>query len=275
MRFIGPHVSTAKGYAIAVREAIAMGANAFQFFSRNPRGSKFRVSREIEVAEFHDLLRAYDFGPLQAHAPYTLNLASPDERVYEFGYQVVREDVARMNDLKIPYFVFHPGNHLGTGIEAGIQRIAAALNAAIKGTEQMTVLLETMSGKGTEIGSRFEDLRRIIDLVERPEKLGVCMDVCHVFSAGYDIKGDLDGVLDRFDRVVGIARLKSIHLNDSFHPIDSRKDRHTPIGEGAIGMEAILNLMRHPALRNLPFYLETPLDYNGHKREIAMLKSRL
>jgi deoxyribonuclease-4 len=275
MQFIGPHISTAKGYAVAAREAVAMGANVFQFFSRNPRGSNFRSIRDAEVTEFHDLLHAHGFGPLQAHAPYTLNLASPDERVYEFGCRVVQEDVARMNDLKIPYFVFHPGNHLGAGIEAGIERIAEALNSAITGTEQITVLLETMSGKGTEIGARFEELRRIVDLTEHSEKLGVCMDVCHVFSAGYDIKGDLDDVLDRFDRAIGIARLKSIHLNDSLFPIGSRKDRHTPIGEGAIGTEAILNLMRHPALSGLPFYLETPLDSEGHKREIDMLKSRL
>lgn len=272
MLIIGPHISTAKGYAKAARDVINMGANTFQFFSRNPRGSNFRVYEQKDIVEFQNLRRKNSFGSIQAHASYTLNLASPNSKVYDFSCNVIKEDIMRMNDLDIEYFVFHPGNHTGIGIDEGIKRIANALNNAFNGKENITLLLETMPGKGTELGFRFEHLKRVIDLVEYKNKLGICMDLCHVFSSGYDIKGNLDEVLEDFNNQIGIERLKTIHLNDSMFPLGSRKDRHTPIGKGEIGLSAIIDIMKHPNIRNLPFYIETPLDNNGHGREIEMIK---
>ncbi len=272
MLIIGPHISTAKGYTKAAKEVKNMGANTFQFFSRNPRGSNFRAYAEKDIQEFQKLRHKYDFGPLQAHAPYTMNLASSDKRVYEFGCSVIKEDIKRMDELGIDYIVFHPGSHVGSGLDNGIEQIGKALNDAIIGNENITVLLETMPGKGTEVGYLFEHLKRIIDLVEYKNKLGICMDLCHVFASGYDIKNGLEGVLEELDKQVGLKELKTIHLNDSMMPLNSRKDRHTPVGEGEIGLDSIINIMEHPSIRNLPFYLETPLDNEGHKREISMIK---
>lgn len=275
MLVIGPHISTAKGYEKAAQDIINMRANTFQFFSRNPRGSNFRAYDEKDVEAFQKLRREHSFGPIQAHAPYTMNLASADRKVYVFSSMVVKEDIERMDALHVEYFVFHPGSHTGSGNDEGIKQIANALNGAIKGSENITVLLETMPGKGTEIGSRFEQLKGIMDSVKHESRLGVCMDLCHVFSSGYDIKNNLNGVLEEFHREIGLERLKSIHLNDSMFPLGSGKDRHAPIGDGELGLAAVIDLMRHPYLRNLPFYIETPLDHEGHRKEIEKIKKLL
>lgn len=275
MLTIGAHMSIAKGWDKTAENVVKMDANTMQIFSRNPRGSNFKHPSEKEQIKFQTIRREHRFGPLLAHAPYTMNLASNKPEVYEFACQVIKEDVARMDELGIEYMVFHPGSHTGIGAEEGIKNIVNGLNQAITGNENIIVLLETMSGKGTEVGWRFEELQAIIQQVERPERIGVCMDTCHVFAAGYDIVNDLDGVLDEFDRIIGLERLKAIHLNDSMMPFASRKDRHAPLGEGEIGMEAIMKVLTHSKLMNLPFYLETPFDEDGHAKEIAQIKEKL
>lgn len=275
MLVIGPHLSTAKGYAQAAKDAVQMGANAFQFFSRNPRGSNFRAYNKRDIDEFQRLRQECGFGPLQAHAPYTMNLASSNPKVYEFSSGVIKEDIKRMDALNIEYFVLHPGSHTGSGEASGIRQIAAALNQAIEGKERITVLLETMPGKGSEIGFRFRHLKELIDLTEHREKLGICMDLCHVFSAGYDIRNCFDQVLEEMDVQIGLAYLKTIHLNDSKYSLGSGKDRHMPLGQGEIGIEAIRNIMTHPGISGLPFYVETPLDHEGHKKELDYVKSPL
>lgn len=275
MRILGAHMSIAKGLAKTAENVVAMGANTMQIFSRNPRGSHFKVPEKQEVEAFQRIRREHGFGPLLAHAPYTLNLASGEERVYEFACAVIREDVARMDQLGIELLVFHPGSHTGIGEEAGIRNIARGLNQALAENQRIQVLLETMSGKGTEIGFRFEQLQAIREQAEHPERIGVCLDTCHVFAAGYDIVGNLDGVLEELDRVLGLEQLRAVHLNDSLMPLGSRKDRHAVLGGGQIGWEPLLAVLRHPALRNLPFFLETPLDDAGHGAEIQMLRERL
>lgn len=275
MLYIGPHISIAGGYAKAARTAHAIGASAFQFFSRNPRGSSFRAEDEKDIREFQSLRRQYGFGPLQAHAPYTMNLAGAGGKVYEFGKTVVREDVRRMDALDIEYFVLHPGSHTGSGAKAGIERIAEALAPALGEARSITVLLETMSGGGTEIGGTFEELKAIMDAAGYADRLGVCLDFCHAYAAGYDVRDDLSGVLAEFDRVIGLGRLRSIHLNDSVGELGSRKDRHAALGEGKIGIEAMLRALTHPMLRRLPFYTETPFDDAGHARELAMIRELL
>lgn len=272
MLTIGAHMSVAKGLDKAAEDTIKIGANTMQFFSRNPRGSSFKVYSDKEIEEFQKLRKEYDFGPLLAHAPYTLNLASAQEKVYEFACMVMKEDIARMDALGIEYMVFHPGSHTGIGMEAGIQNIINGLNQAIIGKEQITILLETMSGKGTEIGVTFEELKHIRDGVEHPERIGVCLDTCHVFSAGYDIVNNLNQVLDEFDRVLGLDLLKAIHMNDSMTPFGAHKDRHATIGDGEIGKETLVKIMNHPRLQGIPIYLETPLEDEGHKEEIKMMK---
>lgn len=272
---IGAHMSIAGGLVKTVQNTVAMEANTLQIFSRNPRGSNFRIPSQDEIDHFQRLRGEYRLGPILAHAPYTMNLASPKPEVYEFACTVIREDVARMDALKIENMVFHPGSHTGIGVEEGIQNIIAGLNQAITGKERITVLLETMSGKGTEIGYRFEHLRAIREGVNFPERIGVCLDTCHVFSAGYDITGNLERVLEEFDKVLGLGLLRAIHLNDSMMPFASRKDRHAAVGEGEIGLDALLKIVSHPALKNLPFYLETPFDDAGHKEEIRMIRERL
>lgn len=268
---IGTHMFIAKGLAKAAEEVIEMGANTMQFFSRNPRGSSFKAYNEEEIAHFQKVRREGAFGPLLAHAPYTLNLASNKEKVYVFSCAAIKEDIARMDRLGIEAFVFHPGSHTGIGVDAGIENIIKGLDQAMTGKENLTVLLETMSGKGTEIGSRFEELKTIRENVKYPEKIGICLDTCHVFSAGYDIVNDFDGVLQEFDRVLGLGHLRAIHLNDSMMPFGAKKDRHAAIGAGQIGLWALLSIMQHPLIRKLPFYLETPLDLQGHKEEIEMI----
>lgn len=275
MLTIGTHMSIAGGIAQAAENVVKMEANTMQIFSRNPRGSGYRVYDQDEVEKFQEIRKENQFGPLLAHAPYTLNLASSTERTYEFACMVIREDIARMDGLGIENIVFHPGSHTGIGAKAGIQNIIAGLDQALTGQENIMVLLETMSGKGTEIGVSFEELREIRDGVKHPEKIGVCLDTCHVFAAGYDIVNDLDGVLEEFDRVLGISLLRAIHLNDSAMPFASHKDRHAIVGGGEIGMEALLRVIEHPTLAGIPFYLETPLDDQGHKEEIRKIKEEL
>ena len=275
MLTMGTHMSIADGIAKTAENVVKMEANTMQIFSRNPRGSGYRNYSREETERFWNIKKENNFGPLLAHAPYTMNLASPKEATYEFACMVIKEDIARMDALGMEAIVFHPGSHTGIGAEAGIQNIIAGLNQAITGKERIMVLLETMSGKGTEIGASFEELKAIRDGAAHPERIGICLDTCHVFSAGYDIVHNLDGVLEEFDRVLGLGLLRAIHLNDSLMPFGSHKDRHAVIGEGEIGMEALLGVLRHPQLRGLPFYLETPLDDAGHKEEIRRIKERL
>ena len=271
---IGTHMSIAKGIAAAAENTVNMQADIMQFFSRNPRGSGYRDYEEKEIERFQEIRRTGGLGPILAHAPYTMNLASDKDKVYEFACMVLREDVARMDRLGIENLVFHPGSHTGIGVEKGIVNIVRGLDQAITGEEKITVLLETMSGKGTEIGERFEELRAIRDGAAHPERIGICLDTCHVFAAGYDIVHDLDGVLQEFDEILGLELLKAVHLNDSMMPFGSRKDRHAVTGEGEIGMEALMQIVTHPRLRHLPFYLETPLDDAGHKAEIARIRQK-
>ena len=246
-----------------------------QIFSRNPRGSNYKTYTSEEIEKFQSIRTEHHFGPILAHAPYTMNLASATEKTYEFASMVIREDIQRMDELGIENLVFHPGSHTGIGTDAGIQNIIRGLDQAVTADQNIHVLLETMSGKGTEIGVTFEELKAIRDGVKHPEKIGICLDTCHVFAAGYDIVNDLEGVLEKFDQVLGLDLLRAVHLNDSMMPFGSRKDRHAPIGEGEIGMEALLNVLKHPRLRDLPFYLETPFDDAGHKKEIAVIRKRL
>ena len=268
-------MSIAAGLEKTAKNVVKMEANTMQIFSRNPRGSIYKTYSDEEVQKFQEIRRGNGFGPILAHAPYTMNLASEKESVYEFACTVIREDIRRMDALEIENLVFHPGSHTGIGVEAGIQNIIAGLNQAITGQEKICVLLETMSGKGTEIGAKFEELKAIRDGVLHPERIGICLDTCHVYAAGYDIVENLDGVLEEFDRILGLDLLRAIHLNDSMMPFDSHKDRHAVIGGGEIGMDALLRVIRHPRLRGIPFYLETPLDDRGHKEEIAKIKSLL
>jgi deoxyribonuclease-4 len=272
---IGPHISISKGFAKAAQTAVDIGANTFQFFSRNPRGGSSKEFNDKDIQKFQEIREKNNFGPLLAHAPYTMNLAGTKEEVYEFGRIVIKEDIKRMDSIGVEYMCFHPGSHVGGGVDFGIERIVNALNEAITGEENITILLETMAGKGTEIGINFEEIKRIIDRVEHKERIGVCLDTCHIFSAGYDIVNNLEAVLDEFDSIIGLDKLKAVHLNDSMMPFGSKKDRHACIGEGEIGLDAIINFVSNPRLKHLPFFLETPLEEEGHKKEIAMIKDIL
>ena len=272
MLTMGTHMSIADGIAKTAENVVKMEANTMQIFSRNPRGSGYRNYSREETERFWNIKKENNFGPLLAHAPYTMNLASPKEATYEFACMVLKEDIARMDALGMEAIVFHPGSHTGIGAEAGIQKIIAGLNQAITGKERITVLLETMSGKGSEVGRSFEELREILDRVSLSEHMGVCLDTCHVWDGGYDIVSHLDEVLHEFDQVIGLQRLKAVHLNDSLNPLGSHKDRHAKIGEGQIGKEALIRIINHPALRDLPFYLETPNDLDGYAAEISLLR---
>ncbi len=273
MFYIGCHLSPSAGYRAMGETALSIGATTFQFFTRNPRGSKAKAIDPADMAALRALLKEHGFGPLVAHAPYTINPCSKDERTREFARLTLADDLERMEYLPGQFYNFHPGSHTGQGTEKGIELIAEALNSVLKPEQQTTVLLETMAGKGTEVGRRFEELREIIDRVELKDKLGVCLDTCHVSDAGYDIAGDLDGVLTEFDRVIGLSRLHAIHTNDSLNPVGAHKDRHARIGEGYLGKDAFERIINHPALRNLPFVLETPNELPGYAEEIALLKS--
>ena len=272
MFYIGCHLSASDGFLAMGKTALSIGANTFQFFTRNPRGSKAKAIDPADVAAFLELAAEHGFGTLVAHAPYTINPCSKDERTREFARMTLADDLRRMEHIPGNVYNFHPGSHTGQGIEAGICQIAETLNAILTPDIRTTVLLETMSGKGSEVGSRFEELREIIDRVELSDKLGVCLDTCHVSDAGYDIADDPDGVLTEFDRVIGLDRLRAVHVNDSLNPVGSHKDRHARIGEGCLGAEALGRVVRHPALQGLPFVLETPNELPGYAREIALLK---
>ncbi len=269
---IGCHLSTAKGFLGIGHDALSIGANTFQFFTRNPRGGKAKDLDPADINAFLALAAEHGFGKLLAHAPYTLNPCSADAQTRGFALEMMRDDLARMEQVPGNLYNFHPGSHVGQGEEAGIALIVAQLNEVLTPALQTTVLLETMAGKGSEVGRTFEEIRRILDGVVLQEKMGVCLDTCHLNDAGYDLVNDLDGVLERFDRVIGLDRLHAIHLNDSMNPLGSRKDRHERIGHGHLGLEAITRVINHPALRDLPFLLETPNELPGFAKEIALLR---
>ena len=273
MFYIGCHLSASDGFLAMGRTALSIGANTFQFFTRNPRGSKAKAIDPADVAAFLALAAENGFGTLVAHAPYTINPCSKDEHTREFARMTLADDLKRMEHLPGNVYNFHPGSHTGQGMETGIAQIAETLNAILTPGLRTTVLLETMSGKGSEVGSRFEELREIIDRVALSDKLGVCLDTCHVSDAGYDIADDLDGVLTEFDRVIGLEKLKAVHINDSLNQRGAHRDRHARIGEGCLGAEALGRVVRHPALQGLPFVLETPNELAGYAREIALLKA--
>lgn len=270
---IGCHLSASGGYLAMAQTAVSIGANVFQFFTRNPRGGAAKPLDKGDVAAFRDYAAANAIGPILAHAPYTLNAAGADKRVRDFAEMTMLDDLKRLEFTPGALYNFHPGSHVGQGAEAGIELISSMLKrvfAALGGSVSTTVLLETMAGKGSEVGRDFGEVRAIIDASGLP--LGVCLDTCHVWDGGYDIAGDLDGVIAEFDRIIGLGRLKAIHLNDSMNVLGAHKDRHEKIGKGKIGLEALAAVINHPALRELPFYLETPCDLQGYKEEIALLK---
>lgn len=270
---IGCHLSSSKGFTYMGREALRIGGNTFQFFTRNPRGSKAKEIDEKDVLKFLNLAKENELATILAHAPYTLNACSADEHTREFAFNVIADDLKRMEYIPHNYYNFHPGSHVGQGTEAGIELIAKQLNSILTPEQTTTVLLETMAGKGTEVGRTFQELKQIMDKVELKEKLGVCLDTCHVYDAGYDIVNDLDGVLAEFDQVIGLDKLYAIHLNDSKNPFNSHKDRHEKIGQGSLGLDAITRIINHPKLRHLPFYLETPNEIEGYAEEISLLRS--
>ena len=269
---IGSHISSSKGYYAMGKQAVKLGANTFAFFTRNPRGGKAKEIDEADVAKYLELAQEQDFAKIVAHAPYTLNGCSADEGLRKFAKDTMADDLRRMEYTPGNYYNFHPGSHVMQGVEIGIDYIAQMLNEILKPEQNTIVLLETMAGKGSEVGRTFEELKEIIDKVELSDKLGVCLDTCHVWDAGYDIVNDLDGVITHFDSVIGLDRLRAIHLNDSQNPFESHKDRHAKIGEGSIGIEAFGRIINHPALCGLPFVLETPNDDEGWAKEIAMLR---
>ena len=272
MLTVGCHLSTSKGFAAMGRTALSLGANTFAFFTRNPRGGSAKAIDAADAAALRELMVEHDFGPLVAHAPYTLNPCSAKPEAREFARMCMADDLVRMEAVPHSYYNFHPGSHVKQGAECGIELIAGLLNEVLAPEQTTTVLLETMAGKGTEVGRTFEELAAIIERVELADHVGVCLDTCHVFDAGYDIVNDLDGVLAEFDRVIGLNRLKAVHINDSIFGLSSHKDRHAKIGEGKIGTEAFRRIVNHPALRRLPFYLETPNELPGYKAEIELLR---
>lgn len=271
---IGCHLSTTKGFENMGKEALSIGANTFQFFTRNPRGGKAKAIDEKDVAALLRIMEENKFTTILAHAPYTLNACSADENTRKFALEMMTDDLLRMEYLPNNLYNFHPGSHVKQGVEVGINYIVNMLNAVIKPQQTTTVLLETMAGKGTEVGRNFEEIAEIINRVELKEYMGVCLDTCHVYDAGYDIVTNLDGVLEEFDRIIGLEKLKAIHLNDSKNPFESHKDRHEKIGEGYLGIEAITNIINHPKLYNLPFFLETPNDLEGYGKEIEILRRK-
>ena len=270
---IGCHLSASKGYLAMAKQALELGGNTFQFFTRNPRGGTAKPVDEADVAAFHAFAAQNGIRTILAHAPYTLNAWAADERVMEFCLMTMKDDLERMEYTPGQLYNFHPGSHVKQGVEVGIEKIAATLNQILWPEMTTTVLLETMAGKGSEVGATFEELRAIIDRVELPDKLGVCLDTCHVHDGGYDIVNNLDGVLEQFDHSIGLHRLRAIHINDSKNPLAAHKDRHEKIGQGYIGTDAFARIINHPALRDLPFYLETPNELDGYAAEIALLRS--
>ena len=269
---IGCHLSSSAGFYHMGKEAIGIGANTFQFFTRNPRGSKAKAIDQKDVERFHAFCQENGIERILAHAPYTLNACSKDPHVREFALETMADDLVRMEYVPGNCYNFHPGSHVGQGAEEGIRLIADTLNQILKPEQTTTVLLETMSGKGSEVGKSFEEIRAILDRVELQEHMGVCLDTCHVYDVGYDIVNDLDGVLEQFNRTIGLSRLRAIHLNDSKNPFASHKDRHEKIGQGSIGTEAMIRIINHPALQGIPVYLETPNELEGYAEEIRFLR---
>jgi len=272
MGYFGCHLSTSGGYAATVKTAMSIGANTFAFFTRNPRGSKAKPEDPADAAKAVQMLRGENFGKLVAHGAYTMNLCTADAEAREFAAEILRDDLRRMAALPGNFYNFHPGSHVGQGVETGIEHISRSLRKALEPGYPVTVLLETMAGKGSEIGGKFQELKWIIDAVGSDD-LGVCLDTCHVYDGGYDIVNDLDGVLAEFDRTIGINRLKALHLNDSKNPFASHKDRHACLGEGSLGLDAFERIVNHPLLRDKPMILETPNELPGYQREIALLRS--
>jgi deoxyribonuclease-4 len=270
---IGCHLSSSKGYEAMGKEALKIGANTFQFFTRNPRGSKAKKIESKDTEALLELMKENKFATILAHAPYTVNACSSDESTREFAIEIMADDLKRMEYLPNSFYNFHPGNHIKQGVEPGVEYIIYMLNTILKQDQTTKVLLETMSGKGTEIGRTFQELKQIMNGVTLSDKIGICLDTCHVYDAGYDIVNNLDGVLDEFDRIIGLKKLYAIHLNDSKNPFASHKDRHEKIGEGYIGKEVFFNIINHPKLRHLPFFLETPNELSGYAEEIKMLRA--
>lgn len=275
MVWLGCFLSSSKGYAAMGRTALSIGADTFQYFTRNPRGGRARELDPADAAALAAMQRGGELGPIVAHAPYTINPCSATERTRAFALETMTDDLRRLEQLPGNFYNFHPGSHVGQGTETGIALIAETLNQVLFPGMKTTVLLETMAGKGTELGGRFEELREIIDRVDQCESMGVCLDTCHIHDAGYDIVHDLDGVLTEFDRVVGLHRLKAIHLNDSKNPPGARKDRHERLGEGYIGLDALVRVVTHPALAGRPISLETPNELDGYARELRLLREKI
>ena len=271
---IGCHLSASKGYLAMAKQAVSIGANTFQFFTRNPRGGKAKEINEDDVKAFLEYSKEHGINRILAHAPYTLNACSADRGIREFAKNTMADDLKRLEYTPGNYYNFHPGSHVGQGVEVGIDFIAEMLNEILTKEQTTTVLLETMSGKGSEVGRNFEELKAIIDKVKLKDKLGVCLDTCHIWDGGYDVVNNFDGVLDEFDKIIGLEKLKAIHLNDSKNDLASHKDRHEKIGEGKIGLDAISKIINNDRIKELPFYLETPNEIDGYKREIELLKKR-
>ena len=274
MLHIGCHLSSSDGFLAMGNTALSIEADTFQFFTRNPRGSKAKAIDEEDAKALMELMKVHRFPVILAHAPYTLNPCSATEKTREFARLTMEDDLKRMEFTPGQLYNFHPGSHTGQGAEKGIEEIAALLNELLKPEQTTTVLLETMAGKGSEVGRTFEELAAILKKVKLQEKMGVCLDTCHIWDGGYDIVNDLEGVVEQFDRIIGLDRLKAIHLNDSLNGCGSHKDRHACIGAGKIGLEALTKVINHPRLKHLPFFLETPNDLGGYKKEIALLRGR-
>ena len=272
MLYIGCHLSASEGYEAMINQALSIDANTFAFFTRNPRGGNAKRISPADVNKFLEIYKHKNFGKLVAHAPYTMNACSADQKIRDFAVFAMKDDIKRMEYTPNNYYNFHPGSHVKQGAEVGIKLISEQLNTVLTPEQTTTVLLETMAGKGSEVGRNFEEIQEIIKRTELKEKLGVCLDTCHVWDGGYDIAGNLENVLESFDKIIGLEKLKAVHLNDSLNPMGSHKDRHARIGEGTIGLDALIKVINHPALKNLPFILETPNDMEGYKREIALLR---
>lgn len=272
MLYIGCHLSASKGYNDMGKQALKINANTFAFFTRNPRGGSAKAINQSDIDAFMEIYNENKFGKLVAHAPYTMNACAADEKIREFALNAMKDDIKRMEYTPNNYYNFHPGSHVKQGAEVGIKLISEQLNNVITAEQSTIILLETMAGKGSEVGRNFEEIRKIIDNVELNDKLGVCLDTCHVWDGGYDIVNNLDGVLEEFDRIIGLERLKAVHLNDSLNPLGAHKDRHAKIGEGYIGLDALINVINHPYLKELPFILETPNDLEGYAKEIEILR---
>lgn len=270
---IGCHLSSSGGYLAMGKEAVRIGANAFQFFTRNPRGGAAKPLDLDDIKAFEEYRKENGIISVLAHAPYTMNACAKDEGLREFAKNTMTDDIMRLDNIAGAMYNFHPGSHVSQGVEVGIDYISSMINEVITEDQKTIVLLETMAGKGSEVGRSFEELKAIIDKVALNEKLGVCLDTCHVYDGGYDIVNNLDSVLNEFDRIIGLSRLKAIHLNDTKNPFESHKDRHEKIGDGFLGIEAVTRIINHPQLKELPFFLETPNDIDGYEREIALLKT--